>query len=83
MESLVCFSVLTLLTTGITEVIKKAVKPPKGVIPLIALIVGFFLTMIADFSTFSSLSILTGIAIGLSASGLFDLTKYPIRAVRK
>lgn len=72
MSAILSFGVLVALTIGITEVIKRAGKVPTRFIPLIALVVGFGLTLIGDLTTLTSVSILTGIAVGLSACGLFD-----------
>lgn len=75
MNELLSFVVLVALTIGITEVIKLATKISKNTVPLIALIVGFCLTLIGHCTDITSLTILAGIAVGLSASGLFDQKK--------
>lgn len=75
MNALASFGVLVLLTIGLTEVIKRATKAPKSIIPLIALIVGFCLNLLGNITDITSLTWLTGIACGLSAAGLFDQKK--------
>jgi len=73
MSELLSFSALVLITTGVTEIIKR-VGCPRRFLPLVALVVGFGLNLIGTL-TFTPLTILTGLACGLSASGLFDITK--------
>jgi len=73
MTELLSFGALVLITSGVTEVIKRA-GLPKRFLPLVALAVGFLINLIGSF-TLTPLSVLTGLAVGLSASGLFDLTK--------
>ena len=75
MDGLTSFVVLVALTTGIVEVFKRALNLETKLMPLAALIIGIGLTFIGSITNLTSLNILTGIAIGLSASGLFDQTK--------
>ena len=72
MTELASFGVLVLLTIGVTEVIKRALKVPKTIIPAIALVVGLALTILGSITTITSLTFLAGIAVGLSAVGLFS-----------
>jgi len=72
MTELLSFGVLVLLTIGVTEVIKRATKAPKSIIPAIALLIGLALTILGNITTLTSLTFLAGIAVGLSAVGLFD-----------
>jgi len=74
MAELTSFAVLVALTTGLTEVFKR-VGLPKRIIPLFALAVGFALSLIGNLTNITPLTILSGIAIGLSSMGLFDITK--------
>ncbi len=85
MNELASFGALVAITIGITEVIKRATKAPTSIIPLIAFIVGFVLNLIGNVTNITSLTLLTGFAIGLSASGLFDQKKIVdlVRLVRK
>lgn len=69
------FMILVAITVGVTEVIKQAAKVPKRFIPLIALVIGFGLCLVGSLANITSVSILTGIAVGLSACGLFDQKK--------
>lgn len=75
MEYLTSFAILVALTMGITQAIKIAFKIPNKFIPLISLALGFGIASIGSAFDFSPLNILTGIAVGLSACGLFDQTK--------
>jgi len=72
MSELLSFAVLVALTIGVTEVIKRAGNVPTRFIPAIALILGFILCLIGNLTSITSITILTGIAVGLSSSGLFD-----------
>ena len=71
MTELLSFGGLTILTIGITEIGKRAGIPEKYV-PLLALVIGICLALIGNLTTITTLSILTGVAVGLSASGLYD-----------
>ena len=73
MEELLSFSGLVTLTVGLTEVIKRAKLIPDRFIPLLAIVLGFGLIIIANWANITSLTIIAGIAVGLSACGLFDL----------
>uniref|UniRef100_A0A6M3XYV2 Holin n=1 Tax=viral metagenome TaxID=1070528 RepID=A0A6M3XYV2_9ZZZZ len=75
MDGLTSFIVLVALTTGITEVCKRALSLESKFMPLVALISGLGLTFIGNVTDLTSLTILTGVAVGLSAAGLFDQTK--------
>jgi len=75
MEAITSFGVLVVITTAVVEVLKRATGLNKKFIPLTSLIVGLILNFIAVGFYFNSITILTGIAIGLSAAGLFDQTK--------
>ena len=69
------FAVLTALTSGVVEVIKRIKILDDRWLPLVSLVVGFCLSGVSAFFSFTSLTILEGIAVGLSAAGLFDQTK--------
>jgi len=71
MTELLSFSALTGLTIGICEVIKR-IGLPDRFIPLTAVVVGVVLVVLGDLTALTTLSILTGIAIGLSAVGLYS-----------
>ncbi len=77
------YIVLVALTSGIVEVFKRALKLPKKFCPLLALVVGFLLTLVGSITDITSLAILTGIAVGLGASGLYSNVKYPIKFLTK
>ena len=70
-DGLTSFITLTALTSGVVQVVKKAGVDNRW-LPLIALFIGVFLTFLGGAIEVTSLSILTGIAIGLSAVGLFE-----------
>ena len=74
LDGLTSFAVLTALTTGVVEAIKR-VGAPKRYLPLLAIFVGILLTFLGGITEITSLSILTGIAVGLSSCGLFDQSK--------
>jgi hypothetical protein len=78
MEELFSFSALVALTVGLTEVIKRIGTPDK-LIPLVAVAVGLILVVIANFTALTTLSVLTGIAVGLSAVGLYSGVKNTIK----
>ena len=72
MSELLSFGVLVLLTIGLTEVAKRALKLNERFVPLAALVLGFILCLVGNLTNITPLTILMGIAVGLSASGLFD-----------
>jgi len=72
MNELLSFGVLVLLTIGVVEVIKRALKLPKTIVPAVALAVGLVLTIVGNISDITSLTFLAGIAVGLSSVGLFS-----------
>lgn len=71
MEELTSFAALVALTIGLTEVLKR-IGIPKKFLPLVSLTIGFGLNFVGSSFALTPLSILAGIAIGLSASGLYD-----------
>ena len=73
-DGLTSFITLTALTSGVVQVVKKAGVENKW-LPLVALFIGVFLTFLGGVTNVTSLSVLTGIAIGLSSCGLYDITK--------
>ena len=72
MDPLTSGIVLVALTIGVTEVIKRATGLRKEIVPLIALVVGLVLTFIGNVTLITSFTIIGGVGVGLSASGLFD-----------
>lgn len=72
MNELLSFSALVAVTTGLTEAIKRGLKLKSRFVPLLALILGVILVLIANLTSITSLTIVTGIAVGLSSSGLYD-----------
>ncbi len=77
MEPFITFTVLVALTIGVTEVVKRLTKITKQITPAVALAVGVVLTFIGSVTNLSSVVLLdsillSGIVVGLSASGLFD-----------
>jgi len=75
MTELVSFGALVLLTTGVVEEEKRALKLDTRFIPLAALVIGFVLCLIGNLTNITSITILTGIAVGLSSVGLFAQSK--------
>ena len=71
---IVSFTVLVALTIGLVQVIKKVGgdKVGKNITPFIALVVGVGLTVLGNVSDLTSLTVLNGIAVGLSSVGLFS-----------
>ena len=71
---IVSFTVLVALTIGFVQVIKKVGgdKVGKNITPFIALVVGVGLTVLGNVSDLTSLTVLNGIAVGLSSVGLFS-----------
>lgn len=78
MTELISFAALVALTTGVAEVLKRALGLDSQFMPLVALAFGLILTFVADITNLSSLSVLTGLAVGLSSSGLYDIGKKTI-----
>ncbi len=75
MTELYSFVVLVAITIGVSEVIKRAFRLDARFIPLVALVVGFILTLVGSLTDITTLTILTGLAVGLSSCGLFDQKK--------
>jgi len=75
MEPVIAFGILVALTVGIVEAVKRALKVPKKLIPILSLVIGIVLLLIGRVSGFVDLNLFIGIAVGLSASGLFDNAK--------
>lgn len=71
LDGLTSFGVLVALTSGVVQVVKKIGVENKW-LPLIALFVGILLTFLGGAVEITTLSVLTGIAVGLSAVGLFE-----------
>jgi len=71
-NSLLAFTVLSAITFGLVQVIKKANIFQERFLPLLAVVIGLIVTVIANFVDFTALHILTGIAVGLSSSGFFN-----------
>ena len=71
LDGLTSFVTLTALTSGIVQVIKKVGIEGKW-LPLIAIFIGILLTFLGGVVEVTTLSVLTGIAVGLSAVGLFE-----------
>ena len=75
MEGLTSFAVLVALTTGLVEVVKRTAGLPTRFVPLTALVAGLVLTGVGGVLDFTPLTLLTGVAVGLSSVGLFAQTK--------
>jgi len=80
METIIVFAgVLAVLTVALVQLVKKTTTIPENLMPLVALIIGLLVGVIALFvpEITSDLSvgghILAGGISGLSASGLYDL----------
>ena len=78
MGEIISFSVLVALTSGVVEVLKK-VGAPKRFLPLTSLLVGLILTVVGNLTTLTPFTVITGVAVGLSASGFFDIAKYTFK----
>ena len=68
-------AVLIAFTTGLTEIIKLALKLNKRFIPLISLVIGIGLAFLAPSDFDIKGTILFGVMIGLSAAGFFSSLK--------
>jgi len=75
MTELLSFGVLVLLTVGVVEAAKRALKLPSSIVPAVALFTGLILTIVGNITDITSLTFLAGIAVGLSSVGLFDQKK--------
>jgi hypothetical protein len=73
------FAVLVAVVVGLVEAAKRLGVPTRFC-PLLALVAGVVLSFVPGVSNFSN-QLFTGLVVGLSASGLFDLGKQPVRAV--
>ena len=69
------FGGLVVITIGIVEVIKRAVGLNNNLLPLVGLVVGVVLVVLANFTGLTALPILGGLVVGLSAAGLYDQKK--------
>ena len=78
MIEVISFSFLVALTSGVVQVFKK-IGAPKRFLPLTSLLVGLILTIAGNLTTLTPFTVITGIAIGLSASGFFDIAKYTLK----
>ena len=77
MEPVITLAILVALTVGVTEVIKRFTGITKQVTPIVALAVGIVITFVGSVTNLSTVVLLdsvllSGIVVGLSASGLFD-----------
>lgn len=67
-------SFILALVLGVNELLKRYEYIPKRFIPLSSVLLGILFVAITGQYTIQE-AILTGTAIGLSANGLFDMTK--------
>ena len=74
LDGIASFAVLTALTSGCVQVVKKVGVTGRW-LPLLALVIGVLLTLLGGWAEITALSILTGVAVGLSAVGLFENVK--------
>ena len=74
METIISFSVLVALTSGVVEVFKKLGTQGKY-LPLTSLLVGLILTITGNLTMLTPFTVITGVAVGLSAVGLFSQIK--------
>ena len=81
MEVLTGVAVLIAFTTGITEVVKRLGLPSKYS-PLVSLFVAIGLSFLAITDTMNN-KILTGLLVGLSASGLYSWTNSTYKEITK
>ena len=68
------FAILVALTSGIVEVFKKLGTSGKY-LPLTSLLVGLIITIVGNLTTLTPFTVITGVAVGLSAVGLFSQIK--------
>ena len=74
MDGLTSFTVLVALTSGLVQIIKKVGIKSRW-LPLLAVIIGIILVFLGGAIKIMGLSVLTGIAVGLSAMGIYDFSK--------
>lgn len=66
---------LAVITTGLTEVAKKSGLLPKRLIPVKALILGVVVALVGKWAGMEmnyGLTVLTGLVLGLSATGIYE-----------
>ena len=79
MDIIITTASLVALTTGLTEMAKRALKIPSRFVPLTAILAGIFLAILMPFVDYEfNQIILIGIAAGLGACGLFSGVKSTI-----
>lgn len=72
MDTLTSFASLVAIVAATTQVIKLATPLPKRLLPLFAVALGILVGQSAGFSIDS---VVTGLAIGLTAIGAFEVSK--------
>ncbi len=72
MEEFLSFSTLVVIAIGLTEVIKRGLALKSKYVHLVALAFGIIINLLATALSLTPFTFLVGIAIGLSASGLYD-----------
>ena len=77
MTFVITIAVLTAVTTGIVQAIK-TLGISSRFLPLVSIVVGFGLTLIATRFVLTPENIIGGIGVGLAAAGLFDFGKKTI-----
>ena len=75
MEEFLSFGALIALTIGLTECVKRGLNLNSRYAPLVALAFGIIINLLATALSLTPFTFLVGIAIGLSASGLYSGTK--------
>ena len=77
METSIAF--LVALTVALVELAKK-IGVPTRFAPLLSVFVGVSLSMVPGFANWQS-QLFTGLVIGLTSAGLWDLGKQPVVAI--
>ncbi|MFH1032063.1 MAG: holin [Chloroflexota bacterium] len=72
------FVVLTAIVAGMVEMFKRTGLPTKFC-PLVSVGLGVFLSVLSDLNHWQE-KVFIGLVIGLSAAGLYDNVKAPVRA---
>lgn len=78
MEELLTMGGITALVVGLTEITKRIEVVPERFIPLVSLFFGLLLAVLGSQGSITALTILSGLAIGLSACGLYSGVKKTI-----
>ena len=72
-------SISIAIVVGLVEIAKRIGLPTKFC-PLLSVVLGLGVSLISDFSDWKK-GLFSGLIVGLSASGLYDIAKKPVVAI--